>query len=348
MALISAHWANRGHYVSVITLSSRADDFHRLDSRVRRVPLALMIESRSLVEGVYRNLRRITILRHCMRSIAPDVVISFNAELNVITLLASLGLRVPVIVSERIHPPAHDIGLVWRLLRRATYRLADAVVVQSEATRAWARSLVPDQRIHVIPNAVSDVFSAPEETVTHGRKPVVLAVGRLVGQKGFDVLIRAFGAVAQRHPMWYLTIVGQGPDEAALKRLARDVLPPNTVSFLGNVDDLTPHYRAAGLFVLSSRFEGFPNALLEAMASGCAVVATNCPAGPSEIVRAGFDGVLVPPDDVDALAGVMDHLLGDTAARERLGAHAREVATRFGVHRVGALWDEVVARVQLV
>lgn len=348
MALLSARWANQGHNVSVVTLSSRADDFHKLDYRVQRVPLALMSESRSLAEAILLNLRRITALRGCIKSIAPDVVVSFNAELNVITLLACLGVRVPIIVSERIHPPAHDIGVIWHLLRRAAYRLADAVVVQSEATRVWARGIVPDQRICVIPNAVSDVFSAPEETVAHGRQPVVLGVGRLVRQKGFDVLIRAFAAVAQRHPKWSLTIVGQGPDEARLKTLARELLPPDSVFFPGNVADLAPRYRAAGLFVLSSRFEGFPNVLLEAMASGCAVVATDCPAGPSEIVRSGVDGVLAPPDDVNALAGAMDQLLGDTAAREKLGAHAREVTTRFGVHRVGALWDEVVARVRRV
>lgn len=202
--------------------------------------------------------------------------------------------------------------------------------------------MVSARRTHVIPNPVSEQFANGRGTDTHGRRPIVLAVGRLVPQKGFDLLIEAFAAVAQRHPDWSLVIVGQGPEEARLRGMAGGLLGRGTVTFQGAVTDLERFYRSAGLFVLPSRFEGFPNALLEAMASGCAVIAANCPAGPAEIVRQGIDGVLVPPEDVRALITEMDRLMGDAAARSRLGARAGDVSERFGVERILNLWDDAI------
>src|SRR5439155_26605904 len=102
----------------------------------------------------------------------------------------------------------------------------------------------------------------------------------------------------------------------------------------------------AGLFVLPSRVEGFPNALLEAMACGCAVIATNSPGGTSEIVRHGLDGLLVPRGDIGALAREMERLMMDVGERNRLGGRAAEVSSRFGAERIIALWEDVISEVR--
>jgi glycosyltransferase involved in cell wall biosynthesis len=346
MSLLANEWAARGHEVTVVTLAPAASDVYPLDRRVDRVALDVELESRSPTQALVHNVRKIRALKRAMVSIAPDVVISFVDRLNVLTLLASAGLRVPVIVSERTHPAIWKVGRVWSLLRRLVYRFADALVIQSEAMRIWAAAFVPPRRTHVIPNPVGDQFSNVGQGAPTARRPIVLGVGRLSPEKGFDLLIRAFRLVAERHPEWSLVIVGQGPKEVELRDLAAQVLSPHAVFFPGAVKDPARYYRVAGLFVLPSRFEGFPNALLEAMACGCAVVATNSPGGTSEIVRHGFDGVLIPPGDVEALAGEMDRLMTDADERSRLGARAAEVSSRFGVDRIAALWEVVMSEVR--
>jgi len=170
----------------------------------------------------------------------------------------------------------------------------------------------------------------------------VIGAGRLVHQKGFDALVRAFARVAPDQPDWDLVIVGEGPLRAALLSLARELGIGDRLSLPGVVPDLARRMASGGLFVLSSRYEGFPNVLLEAMSCGMAVVSTDCPSGPSEIVRDGHDGVLVPVDDVSAMARVMARLMADGPERSRLGGNALEVRERFSMASVMARWDHLV------
>ena len=346
VSLLANRWAARGQDVTIVTVAAPASDHYELDPRVERLALDLETESHSLAQAVTNNVAKIRGLRRTVASLAPDVVISFVEKLNVLILFSCVGLGVPVVVSEQVHPVYYDMGRIWSLLRRLAYPLANALVVQTEAMRSWAKRVVPVRRTHVIPSPVGEQFSNSVSGVQSPRKPIVLAVGRLVSQKGFDLLIRAFREVIQRHPKWSLVIVGQGPKEAELKDLATTLLPPGSVLFAGVVKDPERYYRTAGLFVLPSRFEGFPNTLLEAMAAGCAVIATDAPGGMSEIVRHGVDGLLVAPEDVGILARGMDRLMTDADERSRLGTRALEVSTRFGVDRVLALWENVISEVR--
>lgn len=345
MALLASQWAARGRDVTIVTLAALTGDVYELDPRVKRVALALEVESRSPVQAIKHNVRKILGLRRALRAVSPDVVISFGNKLNVLAILATAGLEVPTIVSERSHPGWDSIGYVWSLLRRVAYPFADALIVQSRAARVWADKRFVATRTHAIPNPVTPVFSAPENDAPIARKPIVLAVGRLSPEKRFDLLIRAFASVSRKHAEWALVIVGQGPRSSDLMRLAAALLPEKAVVFPGLVKDVEHYYREAGLFVLSSRYEGFPNALIEAMACGCPVIATDCPGGTAEIVRHGVDGVLIPPEELEPLAREMDRLMGDAAERYRLGTQAAEVSGRFGVDRILSLWEGVLSRV---
>ena len=346
LSLLANAWAARGRKITIVTLTGVSSDAYELDHRVERVGLDLEKESRSPAQAIVNNVRKILGLRRAVTTVAPDVVLSFMDKVNVLTLLAVVGRPASVIVSERVHPGHKDIGRIWSLLRRLTYRHVDGLVVQTEASRVWAESMVSARRAHVIPNPVGNQFSKGRSADESVRRPTVLAVGRLVRQKGLDLLIEAFAAVVRRHPEWSLRIVGEGPDEARLRGLAGGLLSRGAVVFQGAVTDPERYYRTAGLFVLPSRFEGFPNALLEAMACGCTVVAANCPAGPAEIVRHGIDGSLVPPEDVGALITEMDRLMSDAAERCRLGRRAGEVSERFAVDKILSQWEDVIAEVR--
>jgi GalNAc-alpha-(1->4)-GalNAc-alpha-(1->3)-diNAcBac-PP-undecaprenol alpha-1,4-N-acetyl-D-galactosaminyltransferase len=212
--------------------------------------------------------------------------------------------------------------------------------VQTESVRGWALEFLAAERVHVIPNPVLAPPPAGKPPADLPAGPLVVAMGRLHSDKGFDHLLRAVAPSLERHPEWSLVVLGDGPDRAALEGLARELGIAGRARFPGRVAAPDAVLRQAALFVLSSRFEGFPNALVEAMACGVAVVSTDCRSGPAEIVRQGVDGVLVPPGDPEALGAAIERLISDPAERARLAARAPEVVARFGAEGVLEMWNE--------
>jgi glycosyltransferase involved in cell wall biosynthesis len=174
------------------------------------------------------------------------------------------------------------------------------------------------------------------------REPLVIGVGRLTRQKGFDLLIDAFAGLQERFPQWRMVILGTGPEQAALQsQIDRHSLQAR-VSLQGFDSDIESWFARAGLVVQPSRFEGFPNVLLEAMGMGAAVISSDCPAGPSEIIQDGINGRLVPMEDVSALGAAKEAHMRDAGARERLGEAAKAVRERFHVDLIMADWDRAL------
>jgi glycosyltransferase involved in cell wall biosynthesis len=170
----------------------------------------------------------------------------------------------------------------------------------------------------------------------------ILAAGRLSAEKGFDLGIEAFAKVAGRHTGWSLQILGEGPERENLEKLVQDRGLQHRVDLPGWISDPSPMMRTADLFVLPSRYEGFPNALLEAMACGLPTISFRCESGPADIVRDGYDGLLVPPADVEALAAAMDRLMSDHDERRRLAERAVDVRRRFSEELFFKRWEAVL------
>jgi GalNAc-alpha-(1->4)-GalNAc-alpha-(1->3)-diNAcBac-PP-undecaprenol alpha-1,4-N-acetyl-D-galactosaminyltransferase len=343
MSLLANAWAEQGREVTIITLDQGVPPAYPIHSGVTIEGLGLLAGSKHLLEGLLKNTRRVRNLRRAIRKSKPDLVISFVDVTNVLTLLATRRLGMPIIVSERVDPSQHDIGPIWNCLRLFLYRFADAVVCQTPSIPAWF-----NQRTRIkwciIPNPVVvpcglSVSQSRRIKDTPGR--VLIAMGRLTPQKGFDILLETFSIIAGRHPEWSLTILGDGPLKRRLEAQATFLGLKGRVCFPGEVSDPFSALRAADLFVLSSRFEGFPNALCEAMACGLPVVSFNCPSGPADIIRDGIDGILVAPEDATALAIALDRLMSDAQERERLALRATAVTTRFSLESIVLLWEQL-------
>ena len=340
MCVMANHWADRGWGVTLLTYDAGGEAAaYGLSAAVDHRRLGIERSSRGVIEAVRNNLKRLSVLRRAIKESAPDAVVSFLDVVNVVTILATAGLGIPVVVSERIEPSRHRIGAAWRALRRWSYRYAASVVTLTPDALRYFPDAVR-RRGTVIPNPVS---RPPDSRMAQAadRKKVVAAVGRLVHQKGFDRLLAAFGMVAPHHPGWSLAIWGEGTDRQVLETQRDQLGLSGRVSFPGWTPNPFAELQAAGLFVMSSRYEGFPNALCEAMACGAPVVSFDCP-GPRHIVRDGVDGVLVPEGDVEKLAASMDQLMANPAERDRLASNGIRVTERFDQDKVMAMWERLI------
>lgn len=345
VATLANYWAGRRWGVMVATLAPVADDFYRLDPRVERIAFDLGRPSTGVFDALCQNARRVGALRRVLAEARPDVALSMMSTPNVLLAFASRGMPGLLAVgAERCYPPYAPLGRVWSSLRRRMYGRLSALVAQTADGAQWLGANSSARRIAVIPNAAPWPLPVQAPTIAPalhcgvGRR-ILLAVGRLDGVKNFSLLVQVFARLAARHAGWDLVILGEGIERAALERAVRDNGLAQRVRLPGMAGNVGQWYGRAELFVMSSRSEGFPNALAEALAHGLPAVSFDCRTGPRDIIRHGVDGLLAAPDDADALADALDRVMGDSRLRARLAARAGAARQRFSLDRVAGMWE---------
>jgi glycosyltransferase involved in cell wall biosynthesis len=340
MTTMANYWTASGRPVTLLTMTGTDQPpFYPLSPAVDLRPLGLASPSGSPAHALLNNVRRLRELRRAVAATRPDLVISFLDNTNVVTLLATRGLGVPVVVAEHTDPGLKRMHPVWRTLRRMTYPRASQVVVLTGSSKRFFPALI-QAKTRIVPNPIQvDPGQPPAE---RGRRRMLVSMGRFGPEKGFDLLIDAFARIAADLPEWDLVIWGEGTLRPELEAQRARLGLAGRVQLPGRTS--TPHneLRAADLYALSSRREGFPMALAEALACGLPAVAFDLPSGPRDIMRDGIDGVLVPNGDVPALADALASLMRDGERRAAMAAAAPEVLDRFGVERVMAIWDDLV------
>jgi glycosyltransferase involved in cell wall biosynthesis len=345
---LSNQWCADGHDVHVLTFEAPASAPHYpLADGITLHQLDLFRPSRNLLHSLLKNFDRVRRLAAAFRQVKPDIIVSFMTETNVLSLLASRFMKIPVVVSERTHPDRHlmylDASVQRRFLlsRKLTYRFADAIVVQTSEIAEWFRKdlgSVPE----VIPNPVDLAhFRRPTGRAPHlgePRRKKMTALGRLDPQKGYDLLIDAFASLADRHPDWDLTIYGAGGNPEIFAQQAESRGLAGRVFLPGATRDVASKLQETDLFVHPTRYEGFPNAVVEALAAGCCVLATDCPGGTREILVDGDYGVLVPNEDSAALAEALDDLLGNSDRRDEFQQKARDAVSQLDMVLIARRW----------
>ena len=336
-SLLCNWWVEQRHAVELVTFEAEGSEgSYALDERVTLRQIDAFSASGGELMRIRTNLRRLGRIRNALKAFNPDIVVAFTTEANIVALLAALRLGVPVVVSERNQPERPGLGRLTPLIRRQTYPLASAIVVQTDAIAAWAKAhfRVP---VHVLPNPVRlTSWWMPVEG--HAEAAEIVAAGRLVRQKGFDILIESFAQIAAAHPGWTLAIYGKGPERASLEAQIRALGLDGRVYMLGVTSDMPGALAKAGLFVLPSRYEGYPNVLIEALAAGRPVIAADCPGATAEILAGGKYGLLVPPEDKWALTAALARIISEPDLRSRLAARAREAVSELDVDIVGRRW----------
>jgi glycosyltransferase involved in cell wall biosynthesis len=351
MAQLCNHFAARGHDVTLVTLTPGSEiSFYEVSGAVHRKPLGRFTEGGGFAR-IVRVVAWVAALRRTLASLQPDVVISFVDLTNVMVLLATLGLKLPVAVSERIDPAAHAnrLSRIEKRLRRLTYPLASRIVVQTaRAAQFFDRS--PSEKIVTIPNPVprSDLTAQPGRASVNGRFRII-GIGRLDPQKGFDILIDSFAILAARFPDWDVVIYGQGPDRPALlDRIARHGLD-GRIRLMGISADVASESAQSHLIAFPSRYEGFPNALAEAMAAGLPAVAFENVSGVEDLIASGKSGILVhleptqPEKSAELFAEALAQVMDSAELRSTMGAAAKVGVGSFQPDIVFEKWDRLIA-----
>lgn len=324
--------AGRGHQVELMTMAEKAPA-ERLAESIVRTPL-LRAEERG--PAPIRNAKRVFRLIRRMRRRQADVYVVLLPVTTLLMLFLARLAGAPIIASERRDPASYP-PLMQKALRRYAAR-ASGYVFQTEEARRWYAPFLKGAESRVIPNAINPAFL--RERYAGEREKTIVAVGRLTGQKNFPLLLRAFAQIAPAYPEHRLVIYGQGEGLESLQALSAALGIEVRVTFAGFVTDMPQRLERAGLFVLSSDYEGMPNALMEAMALGLPCVSTDCGGGGARfLIRDGENGLLTPVGDQGALAEAMRRLLADEALAARLGAEARRIRQALAPERIYGQWE---------
>ena len=330
ISLLANDYCRRGWDTDIVMLLSR-DLAQRLEPGVRLVDLSL--GGGSYLKRAPYWLRQI---RGYLKREKPDCVVSFIGRINALVLTAALGMNIPIVVSERNDPRHDGRGKGMLAFCDALYKTARAVVFQTNAEQECFSEAVKAKSV-IIPNPVStEGVSRREPKGFH-----VVTAGRLAEQKNQKMLMDAMALVRREIPEASCTIYGEGELRQELESYVREKGLENTVFLPGHALDIHEKIADASAFVLTSEYEGLPNALIEAMMLGIPCVTTDYP-GSEEVMEDGVTGLIVPRRDAEALAKKLIALARDGASGKALGENARVDAEKYRTENVIAQWQNVI------
>lgn len=333
---LANYWKEQGHRVSLITFAPEAQKpFYPLHLDIQVIQLNQTSPESSLFKRLKNSMKRLWHLRKTIKALNPDRILSFVDITNITVLLATMGLKIPVIVAERIDPNFYHIPLLYQWLRRQLYPLSQKIVVQTKSAATYFSNL---GNLSIIPNFVVH----PSKTLTTlSAIKNIASIGRLVPQKDHLTLIHAFSLLLKHHHHLTLTIYGEGAERKNLETLIKSLGLQEKVCLPGAVQNIQENLIEADLFVFPSHYEGFPNALCEALAVGLPTIASNC-SGNVDVIQEGINGKLFPVGDVKALTTVALDLIDNLEERQRLSLNAQKLPQIFSPDRIYKLWDEVM------
>lgn len=347
VATLGNYWASKHWDITIVTLGSKSLDFYSLNPAIMRISLGFSGNSKHVLDALLQNMRRVIALRRIIKQVQPKVVLSMMSTPNVLLAFASRGIPgLCAIGSERCYPPHSPLGPLWNTLRKKMYVRLSAVVALTQECAEWIKIHSSAKRVPIIPNAVC--WPVPDNlprivpnAICSPERKILLAVGRLGKVKNFGLLIKVFSELAFKYPGWDLVILGDGQERQILEAQIRETMLTTRIFIPGIAGNVAEWYTRADLYVMSSRSEGFPNALVEALAYGLPAVSFDCDTGPRDIIRHGVDGLLVPPGNEQGLLVALERLMGDSDLRKTMAYRAIDARERFSIEKIAGMWENL-------
>lgn len=298
-------------------------------------------ESTNFIQALRNNYLYFKKLLGIVEKHQIELLISFTTSVNVLSIITAKIKGVKCIVSERNNPVKTQINFFWSALRKYTYPFANLIVVQTSYVKDYYESYLNSVRISIIPNPINDKILSERETYDEERENIILTVGRLDENKNHKLLIEAFSDLNFKD--WRLVIVGDGILRDELRFYSQKLEVERDVEFVGNVSNISEYYNNSKIFAFTSNSEGFPNVLLEALASGLPCVSTNCPSGPSDLINHGINGFLIKVGDKEKLKESLAALVNDETLRKCISEESLKSSIEFKTDNIAKKWEGYIS-----
>lgn len=327
---------SRLDYDVVFVTSVASDGEYVLDDSIKRINL----ESSNLKQSfLKKNISRIKKLREVCRREKPHILISFMPEPNFRAIIATSFLNVKNLISVRNDPDKEYPNIIYKLLCKTLYPLADGCVFQTKDAQSWFSNIVKEKS-RIILNQVDEKFY---NTSFNGKRKNIVTVGRLEGQKNQELLIEAFSEVAKEFSNDNLLIYGEGHLKGKMTEIIKNKKLENRVILMGTSNQIYEEIKGAKVFVLCSNYEGLPNVLMEAMALGIPVISTDCPCGgPKMLINQNYNGILIDINSKEQLVESIRKIMGDESFADLIGENAKHTAEKFKSKIIFQEWKEYI------
>lgn len=338
---LAEYFHNQGCDICIMTAWTNAVEYP-LPEYITRVDVSLTkaeMGKKKIQNEILRAKKR----KKVLKEFAPDILVAFIKENNFRAILTAKSIRIPVVVSIRSAVNMEYPKRIDRFLMKLLFPLADGIVLQTQDSKRFFTKRL-QKKITVLPNSLNPLFI--RNRYEGERKKEIVTVGRIDDNKNQQMLVEAFEELAERANGWKCVIYGDGEKREDIRKYVQEKGLGNKILLPGNQADIYEKIYQSNIFVLTSYFEGMPNALIEAMALGLAVISTDCVgSGPKELIRNNENGILIPVGDKKALKEALLRLIADKELEKELGVEAAKIVKNLNPDYVNSLWKTYLTEI---
>lgn len=350
ISIIANYLVEFSYEVFLVSHNKIDNDYYPIKKKVNRIELSPLIKTSNPFRKIMNNYNAVKELEICFNNYKPDIIISFLYQVNVRSLIANRKSKFPIIISDRSNPELQGIELSWRALRYLYYKQSNKIIILSSRIKNQILSLpgIKDEDIAILPNPLPDYSGFANEDIKDlinqfhfDENEIIGSMGRLTHAKGYDLLIRAFKRI-EDDVNYKLIIIGGGELKDELQNLINELGLVDRIILTGNLKNPFRLLIKFKMFVFTSRYEGFPNALLEAMSLGVPIISFDCDTGPREIITNNHDGILVKNGDIAELANAILKLEKDKKLRQKFKKNSKDLIKKYSVSHILNKWQSII------
>jgi GalNAc-alpha-(1->4)-GalNAc-alpha-(1->3)-diNAcBac-PP-undecaprenol alpha-1,4-N-acetyl-D-galactosaminyltransferase len=330
-------------YEITIIVFYECTPFYPLDTRINIVFCKKVYRAESSsIQSIKTHIQLFKKSLQILKRENTRLVIGFMTTANIYAVIAAKRLKIKSIISERIHPEYEIISKLWLVLKKFFYPKSNKLIVQTKVIKSYFENFVTNNQLEIIKNPLAPELIIKRD-LSKTKEQLILNVGRLDDQKNQDLLIKAFANIPNKN--WKLILIGEGTNRIRYTNLIKELHLQEQIILKGNITNVEDYYNTASLFVFTSRYEGYPNALTEAMYFGVSCISTDCPSGPAELISNAENGFLIPVGDQDLLEKKMKLLMSDEDLRTKFSANSLKSTVGFEADHIALQWKSIINNV---